>query len=91
MANLKTALTEVLDLVEHLVSTHVHWNVDLSKDEAVAKVGAARVALLAADVEKVAHDAESADLVALVADSQNLVKDAQSAVQPVTPEVTPNV
>lgn len=37
-----SALTEFFDVVEHLVRTHSTWNMDLSKDEALLKVAAAR-------------------------------------------------
>lgn len=75
---------KLAELVEHLIGTHVHWNMDLSKDEAVAKLYAAKAELVAHDAEKVAQDAEKGDLVALVTDSEKLVKDAQA---PVTPNV----
>jgi len=82
MANLANAVKELVDVVEHIVGTHVHWNMDLSKDEAVAKVVAARAALLAEDVADVARDVEQGDLVQLVTDGEKLVKDAQSVVNP---------
>lgn len=37
-----SALTEFFDVVEHLVQTHSTWNLTLSKDEALAKVAAAK-------------------------------------------------
>lgn len=37
-----SALTEFFDVVEHLVRTHSTWNLTLSKDEALAKVAAAK-------------------------------------------------
>lgn len=83
MGNLEKALSEVIDLVKHLVGTHVHWNVDLSKDEAVAKVEAARVALLANDVSNVISDAEKGDVQASIVDLEKALADAKALANPV--------
>lgn len=57
MANLEKAFSELADVVEHIAGTHVRWNMDMSKAEAFAKIAAARVHAVAADVVEVADDA----------------------------------
>lgn len=58
-----SAITELIDVVEHLVNTHTNWNQDLSQVVAKAKIDAARaqeiakeVAPIADDVDGVVHD-----------------------------------
>ncbi len=52
-----SALSDVLDVVEHLVNTHQSWNEGLSQVQAQAKVAAAKAALVVPEVEAVANDA----------------------------------
>lgn len=63
-----SSLTELLDVVEHLVNTHTHWNLNLSKDEALAKIAAARLG----DVTTLVKDAET-----VVEDTTGLIKAAE--------------
>ena len=49
MANIENALSEILDVLEHVVNTHSKWNVDLSHREAVVKLGHARLSLIATE------------------------------------------
>lgn len=78
VAKLEQAVTELIDLVKHLVSTHVHWNVDLSKDEAMVKIEAARLALLASDVEELIADVADGNLDKAVTDGEKLVADVKT-------------
>jgi hypothetical protein len=78
VAKLEQAVTELIDLVKHLVSTHVHWNVDLSKDEAMVKIEAARLALLASDVEELVADVADGNLDKVVTDGEKLVADVKT-------------
>lgn len=82
MANLESAVMKLAELVEHLIGTHVHWNMDLSKEEAVLKLGAVKSELLAHDAEKMAQDVEQGDLVALVDDAEKTLADAKAPVTP---------
>jgi hypothetical protein len=54
-----SALTELFDVVEHLVRTHTNWNVDLSQEEAVAKVVAARLEAEGPVLEKASDDVDA--------------------------------
>lgn len=75
---MSNALTEVLDLVEHFVNTHTHWNLDMSQVEAKAKIQAARLMAIAEsvkpDVEEVVGDVKET-----VADVKKTVTDAKDA------------
>jgi hypothetical protein len=51
-----SALTDFFDVVEHLVNTHSTWNMNLSKDEALLKVAAARAEELAKTVAPVVDE-----------------------------------
>jgi hypothetical protein len=82
---IEVAVSHILDVVKHLVGTHVHWNIDLSKDEAVVKLEAARIALLAEDVAEVGHDIGNGDYVKTIADLEKALADAKAADAPVTP------
>ena len=84
MANLEKALSEVLDVVKHLVSTHVHWNVDLGKDEAVAKVETAKLALLAGEVQEILTDVSEGNLEETIADLEKTLADAKALRKPVS-------
>jgi ribose 5-phosphate isomerase len=81
MPNAEKALSEILDVIEHLVSTHVRWNMNLSHAEAVAKVEAARVHLISTDISSVAADVENADPVSVVTDGAKTVTDAVNMVK----------
>jgi hypothetical protein len=85
VANLEKAVNEILDIVNHLVGTHVHWNVDLSKDAAVAKIEVARLALLATDVENVLEDVADGDLGKTIADLEKALADAKALAHPEVP------
>lgn len=57
-----SAFSELLDVVEHLVSTHHVWNMSLSQEEALAKVAKARLEelpTLVKDVETLVSDVET--------------------------------
>jgi hypothetical protein len=69
-------LTELFDVITHLVRTHSNWNVDLSQEEALAKVVAAKAAALEPDVEKTVSDAST-----VVGDVETDVKDVETAVK----------
>lgn len=56
MSNIEKAIGELSDVVEHLVTTHVKWNMDLDKDTARAKVAAARVHAVQEAVEELVTD-----------------------------------
>lgn len=81
MSDVSKAFAELVAVVRHLVSTHVHWNMDLSKDEALAKLEAAHAHALTGDVVK-AVDVVSDAAEALAAD------DADKAVQEVSAVVS---
>lgn len=81
MANMKAAISELADIVEHLVATHVHWNMDLSHAEAVVKVAAAKAHLVSEDVSAVTDDVESGDATAVVQDGTKTVGDVVSMVK----------
>lgn len=78
MANLEKAFQELADVVEHIVGTHVRWNMDMSKTEAVAKIAAARAHAVAADVVEAADDA--VDVVTAIREG-NVGVAAESGVQ----------
>lgn len=67
-----SAFSELVDVVEHLVSTHHVWNMSLSQEEALAKVAKARLE----EVPTVAHDVET-----LIADVETLKTDATALVK----------
>lgn len=81
MSNTENALHELIDVVEHLVTTHVRWNQDLSHAEAVAKLAAARTHVLAGDVVDIASDVEEGDAVAVVQDGTKTVGDVVNMVK----------
>jgi len=83
MVNLEKALSEVIDVVKHLVGTHVHWNVDLSKDAAIAKIEAAQLALIASDVVDVIEEAQSGDIEGTIAALEKALADAKALAHPV--------
>ncbi len=83
MADLGKALSEIVDVVKHLVGTHVHWNVDLSKDVAVAKIEAAQLALLGDDLEEIVDDVSRGDLEETIKDLKKALADAQALAHPV--------
>lgn len=56
MANVEKAITEIVDVIKHLVDTHVHWNMDMDRDLALAKLDAAKVHAVSGDVEAVVSD-----------------------------------
>jgi hypothetical protein len=87
MANVEKSISEVVDVLLHLVRTHVRWNQDLSHDEAVAKLEAARLHAVGADAEKVTGDVQSAvvdvtagNVVGAVGDAENAVQDGKTLV-----------
>lgn len=76
-----SALSEFFDVVEHLVNTHSTWNLSLSKDEAIAKVAAARaeenlryIAPVVEDVIPLAGAVANGDLPSL-SDTEKLLSD----------------
>lgn len=80
-----SVLSDVIDVVEHLVNTHSNWNQDLSKDEAKAKLVAARVADAAGaavpvvqDVAETAADASTGAVEPTMADVEKLLADAEA-------------
>lgn len=81
MANYEKALSELLDVVEHLVGTHVRWNVDMSHGQALAKLVAARTHIIATDVSQTAADVEAGNAEAVVTDGVGLVTDAADMVK----------
>jgi len=70
MANYEKAFGELVDVVKHLVSTHVRWNQDLSHDDAIAKLDAVKILAVADDVQEIASDLgnDVKDVVTLVKD-----------------------
>jgi hypothetical protein len=90
-----SAFSELLDVVEHLVATHTTWNQTLSKDEAVAKVLAAKTlhtlehtAPVLEDGAVVVHDITSLPVKAgpTMADVDKLLADAEELRKQVTGE-----
>lgn len=69
MSNVEKAIGEIADVLHHLVSTHVRWNMDMNKDTAAAKLEAARLHAVAADVATVAGDVETGDVSKAVTDA----------------------
>lgn len=57
MTNIEKAFSETLDVLKHLVSTHVRWNVDMSHEEALAKLETARLHSIADDAANAVSDA----------------------------------
>lgn len=51
MANVEKAISELVDVVSHLVRTHVRWNQDLDHDLALAKLESAKVHAAAGGLE----------------------------------------
>lgn len=49
-----SAITELIEVVEHLVATHSTWNMSLSQEEAKLKLVAAKAEHLASQVAPVA-------------------------------------
>ena len=80
MPNVEKSISEVVDVLMHLVRTHVRWNQDLSHDEAVAKLEAARLHAAGADVEKTVNDAVNAVDAARAGNVDGAVNAGESAV-----------
>lgn len=87
MANIEAAFNELADVVKHLASTHVHWNMDMSKAEAFAKIAVARTHVVAEDVVTTADDALTAvedvsggSLDVVVGDVQTVAHDVSKTV-----------
>lgn len=97
MANVEKSISEVVDVLLHIVRTHVRWNQDLTHDEAVAKLEAARVHAVGADVVNTVNDAVSAvdaaqtgDVTGVVAAGEKTVSDGSAVVSDVVSMVKPN-
>ena len=54
-----SAISELIDVVQHLVETHPRWNMSLSRDEAVAKLAAARSEAIAESLAGATGDTNS--------------------------------
>lgn len=67
-----SAIQKLIDVVEHLVSTHPSWNQGMSQVEAYAKVAEARVEAAEPTIEKTEADTENA-----VSDLEKLAKEAE--------------
>jgi hypothetical protein len=52
-------LSGLFDVLEHIVRTHTNWNVDLSQEEALAKVVEARVEAEGPVLEKASDDVDA--------------------------------
>ena len=81
MANVEKAFSELLDVVTHLVHTNRTWNQDLSHAEAVAKLDAARLHVVATDVADVTQDVETGDAAGGVQDGIKTVGDVVNVVK----------
>ena len=79
MANSENPLMHIIDVVKHLVSTHVHWNQDMNKDDALSKLQDA-----ATSAVKTVSDVEAKDVPAAVEDGAQTVGDVVDIVKDVT-------
>jgi hypothetical protein len=73
-----SAFSEMFDVLEHIVRTHTNWNVDLSQEEALAKVVAARVEAEGPVLEKASDDVDE-----VVSDVKDGVEVAEGKTPPV--------
>lgn len=74
-------LSDLVDVVEHLVHTHPTFNLSLSKDEALAKLAVTRANLLA-------HDIAHAPVAAVENPVETLQK-VEAALEPLTELLDP--
>lgn len=70
MSNSDNPLFHIIDVLKHLVSTHVHWNMDMNKDDALKKLETA-----ASDAQKTVADVQAHDVVDGVQDGAQTVAD----------------
>ena len=91
MANVELSIKALVDVVEHLVRSNVRWNQDLTHDEALAKVEAARLHAVAADAVKVTSDVQNAVNDAGAGNVAGVVGDVQNAVADVKETATDSV
>lgn len=75
-------ISDLVDVVEHLVHTHPTFNLALSQDEALAKLAVVKVA-------DAAHDAEHVELPQLVTDLKAALADLEQVTNPLTPVAPP--
>jgi hypothetical protein len=78
-----SAIQKLIDVVEHLVSTHPTWNQGMTQVEAAAKVAEARVEAARPTAEKTVADVETAipavegDVKPVVSDLEKLAQEAE--------------
>lgn len=77
---MSNAVLKLIDVVEHLVNTHTHWNMDLSQVEAKAIVAGAKLDAVAEavtpDVQKLGDDVD-----VVVDDVKQGVQDVKDALK----------